>query len=85
MENVDVCQRALEFYWNAKTYVERSKLPDNFTVNTVEDAINDLLMPAKISFFQYIASIVEPFLRIFLSDGLLAPFLYQELEKVMIC
>ena len=77
MENVDVCQRALE------TYVERSRLPDYFTVNTAKDAINDLLIPAKILFFQYIASIVEPFLRIFQSDGPLAPFLYQELKKVM--
>ena len=40
-------------------------------------------MPTKISFFQYIASIVESFLRIFQSDGPLAPFPYQELEKIM--
>ena len=37
----------------------------------------------KFHFFQYIASIVELSLRIFHSDGPLAPFLYQELEKVM--
>ena len=43
-----------------------------------------LFMTAKNSFFQYIASIVELFLRIFQSDGpLLVPFLYQELAKVM--
>ena len=42
-----------------------------------------ILCHAKISFFQYITSILEVFLRIFQSDGPLAPFLYQELEKVM--
>ena len=49
VENVDVCQRALDVYENVKTYVERSKLPDNFTDNTVKDAINEILVPAKIS------------------------------------
>ena len=83
MENVDVYHRALDVYENLKTYVECSKSPDNLTVNTVKDAINDLLIPRKLLFFQYIASIVEPFLRIFQSDGPLAFFLYQELEKVM--
>ena len=37
----------------------------------------------KFHFFEYIALFVEPFMRIFKSDGPLAPFLYQELEKVM--
>ena len=84
VENVVVCQRALDVYENVKSYVECSKLPDNFTINTVKDAINDLLIPAKISFFQYIASLVEPFfLRIFQPNGPLASFLYKELEKVM--
>ena len=77
-----MCQRVLDIYENVKTYVECSKLPDNFTVNTVTDAINDLLMPAKVSLFQYIALIIEPFLRIFQSDGPLASFPYQKLEKV---
>ena len=52
-------------------------------MSTVKGAINDLLNPAKISFFEYIVSIVEPFLETFQSNGPLAPFLYQELEKVM--
>ena len=62
VESADECQRALDIYENVNTYIERPKLPDNFTANTVKVAINDLRMPAKISFFQCIASIVEPFL-----------------------
>ena len=81
--NVDVCQWALDVSENLKTYVKCSKLPDNFTVNTVKDAVNDLLMPTEISFFQCITLIAETFFRIFQSDGPLALFLYQELKKVM--
>ena len=52
-------------------------------MSTVKDAIDDLISPAKISVFQYNASILEPFLRIFHSSGPLPSFLYQELEKVI--
>ena len=83
LENIDVCQQALDVYGNVKTYVEHSKLPDNFTVSTVKGGINDLLMPVKISFFESIASIIKPFLKIFRFNDPLAPFLHQELEKVM--
>ena len=51
VENNDVCQWTRDVYESVKTFVECSKLPDNFAVNTVKDAINDLPMPAKNSFF----------------------------------
>ena len=41
------------------------------------------LKNVQISHFKYIASIVELFLRLFQSDKLLSPFIYQELEKVL--
>lgn len=52
-------------------------------MSTVKDAIDDLILPAKKLFFQYNASIVKPFLRIFHPSGPLPSFLYQELEKVI--
>ena len=51
VENNDVCQWTLDVYENVNTFVECSKLPDNFAVITVKYAINDLIMSAKISFF----------------------------------
>ena len=51
VENNDVCQRTFYVYENVNTFVECSKLHDNFAVNTVKYAINDLIMPARVSFF----------------------------------
>ena len=83
VENVKRAQRALDVYENIQKYVKNSKLPNNFTVNSVKDAGDDILMPVRISFFQYVASIIEPFLKFFQSDKPLSSFLYQELEKII--
>ena len=40
-------------------------------------------MSVRISFFQYVVSIIEPFLKFFQFDKPLSSFLYQELEKIM--
>ena len=63
--------------------VKNSKLPNNFTVNSGKDAVDDILMPVKISFFQNVTSIIEPFVSFFQSDKPLSSFLYQELEKIV--
>ena len=42
MENVKPAQRALDIYENIQKYVEHSKLPNNFTVNNVKDAVDDI-------------------------------------------
>ena len=40
-------------------------------------------MPVRISFFQYVVSIIEPFLKFFQSDKPSSSFLYQKLEKII--
>ena len=40
-------------------------------------------MSVRISFFQYVASIIQPFLKFFQSDKPLSSFLYQLLEKII--
>ena len=75
--------RALCVYQNIQKYVKDSKLPNNFIVNSVKDAVDDILMPVRISFFQYVASVIKPFLKFFQSDKPLSSFLYQELEKII--
>ena len=75
VENVKPAQGALDIYENIQKYVKNSKLPNNFTVNSGKGAVDDILMPFKISFFQNVTSIIEPFVRFFQSDKPLSSFL----------
>ena len=70
-------------YENIQKWVKNSKLPNNFSVNSVKDAVDNILMSVRISFFQYVASIIAPFMKFFHSDKLLSSFLYRELEKII--
>ena len=84
VENVKPAQRALNIYENIQKYVKNSKLLNDFTVIGVKDAADDaLLMLDRISFFQYVASIIEPFLKFFQFDKPLSSFLCQELGKII--
>ena len=84
VENVHPAQRALNIYENIQKYVKNSKLLNDFTVIGVKDAADDaILMLVRISFFQYVASIIEPFLKFFQFDKPLSSFLCQELGKII--
>ena len=61
VENVKPAQRALDIYENIQKYVKNPKLPSNFTVNIVKDAVDVILMPVRISFFHYVTSIIQAF------------------------
>ena len=63
VENVDVCQHAIEVYNSIKEYlVKTKKLPGIKTVDTLETAVKDPQTVPKIMFFPSVASLVEPFL-----------------------
>ena len=47
------------------------------------EAITDDLIPLKLSFFSYMASLLQPFLKKYQSDKPLIPFLYDDLTKVL--
>ena len=84
VENVKPAQRALNIYENIQKYVKNSKLLNDFTVIGVKDAADDaILMLVRISFFQYVASIIEPFLKFFQFDKPLSSLLCQELGKII--
>ena len=51
MENVKPAQRALDIYENIQKYVKNSKLPNNFTVNSVKDAVDDIWCQLEYYFF----------------------------------
>jgi len=67
LENADVAARAIEIFPHVEKYVEKSekakKLPDNLTCNNITAACADPLTQAKLSFFAFVATIFEPFLR----------------------
>ena len=75
--------KSLDIYKKIQKYVKNSKLRNNFTVNSFKDAVDSILMSVRISFFQYVASIIQPFLKFFQSDKPLSSFLYQLLEKII--
>ena len=84
VENVEVCERALEVFKHIKLYISKAKkLPNTFTVKTVKEACANSLAEAKIAFFCSVASALEPFLWRFQTDVPMAPFLHAELFNVL--
>ena len=87
--NFGKCKTSVESWnhWNHDEIIQKDvknlKLTNNFTVIGVKDAVDDILMPVRISFFQYVASVIKPFLKFFQSDKPLSSFLYQGLEKII--
>ena len=91
IEDDDVAERALEMwgsmvatvkYWEG---LSKSKRPRNNTsYDTLVTYHKDLLIPAKLHFFVFIAGILKPYLVVFQTDSPLLPFMYDELFKILI-
>ena len=63
----------------------RSKRPNSKSYIHVKTSLDDPLVIAKLHFFSYVASIVEPFLKQFQSDKLMILFLSFELKIIITC
>ena len=88
LENIVVCERALEIWPALKQYVkavEDKKVtnPKTKSFETVREALNDKLMLAKIHFFHCIAKQMEPFLTKFQAEKPMVPFLCSELSDLV--
>ena len=59
------------------------KMPDSNSFKNVCNVMNVILLPAKLEFFQTIASDLEPFLIRFQSDNPLSPLLYEALMSTV--
>ena len=81
--NTPACTQAIEVFRNVKVFIETSKLPSNYTVNTVKAAYEDPLSLPKIMFFPSVSSLVEPFLTKFQCNKTMVPFLAGELLNVL--
>ena len=67
-------------YWNS---LPKSKQPKCKSFETLQKSITDDLIPAKLSFFSYIASLLQPFLKKYQSIKPLIPFMYDDLSKIV--
>lgn len=87
VENVAVSARAIEILTYVIKYVEGvkkdKKEPKCDSYLVVASAINDKFLKAKLTFFQFLASFVEPFLVQFQSDDCLAPLLFENIIALL--
>lgn len=86
VENVNVCNRALEVFNEIKKWLEHkdTKLPGNISIKNVRKGVKDALTPAKVSFFSLIAGILEPFLKKYQTAQPMIPFLYDDLIRIIL-
>ena len=60
----------------------KKKQPSGKSFDAVKSAVEDPLTTAKLSFFSYIASILQPFLTKYQTQKPMIPYLYGDLSKV---
>ena len=66
-------------HWEGLSQLQR---PKNKSYETLVKHYTDPLMPAKFRFFEYIASVFEPYLTIFQTDASMIPFMYEQLKEI---
>ena len=88
MEDKIVAERGLEV-WKPLTMVinyweslRKSKRPKNTSYEILVKHYKDPLVPAKLQFFAFVASIFQPYVLIFQTNSPMIPFMFSELEKI---
>ena len=66
-------------YWEK---LPASTRPSSKSYLAVKKGVEDELLLAKLSFFSYIASLLQPYLTKYQTDNLLLPFLGKDLERL---
>ena len=61
-------------------HLPKSKLPKSKSFEAVKDAIDDVLYPAKLSYF---AGLIQPFLTCYQSDKPMIPFLHGDIFNLV--
>ena len=61
----------------------KSKRPSSKSYHTLKAALDDKLVPAKLPFFDHIASIIEPYLNRYRIDKPMVPFMYYDLKDIV--
>ena len=89
LENKQVAERALEIWPHITTYIRetlkkpKSQVPTSNTFKTVNSAIQDPILRAKLAFFASTAGLMQPYLQVFQSDAPLLPFVTSDLQGLL--
>ena len=89
VEDRVVADRAVEVWSSIVSSIKyweglcKSKRPANKSYEFLASNYTDILIPVKLNFFSFIAGIFEPYLKVFQTDAPMVPFMYDELEKVL--
>ncbi|KAM6967769.1 uncharacterized protein FYW47_006504 isoform 1-T1 [Aplochiton taeniatus] len=88
IENLPVVERALVVWSSLLQYmdaVRRKKLPNPGTAsfNTIEEALKDPLILAKLQFYTTVARTFTPFLKKYQTDEPVMPFLSKDLAELI--
>ena len=89
VESKSVADRAITIWPNVEKLVTfweqlpKSKRPKSKSYESIKAAAHDVLTVAKLEFFSYVASIVEPFLKCYQTDKPMVPFLYFDLKTLI--
>lgn len=89
IENVSVCERALEIiphFQKYIEYVEKGKFvkPTCKSFENVQNHIKDKLLPIKLNIFLSVAKLFQPFLEKYQTDKPMIPFLADDLKKIIV-
>ena len=89
VENKKVADRAI-LVWPHIVEIVRfwqklvpSKQPKCKNYTTLKEAAYDTLMIPKLQFFTYVASVLEPFLRLYQTDAPMIPFMYFDIKNLV--
>ena len=89
VENKKACDRLIELWPNIEAMIKfwnklpKSKQPSSKSYMAVKDRVNDKVITAKLSFFSFVASLVEPFLKKYQYDKPMIPFMYTDLKSLI--
>ena len=90
VENKKVADRLIVVWDNMKKNIsfweklQKSKRPLSKSYLTVKESVEDPLVTAKLHFFSFVSSIVEPYLRKYQTDKPMIPFIYFDLKDLVI-
>ena len=83
-----MAERALEILPNVEKYIQhvlkepKSKQPTIASFSTIEEATKDVLVPAKLQIFVYIAKVLKPFHVKYQTDEPMIMFLAEDLQSM---
>ena len=88
VENRAVAERAISIWPNIVKMCKfwarfaKSKQPQSKSYKTLKTAVTDQFMIIKFEFFNFVAGMLEPFLRMYQTDSPMIPFMYLELKDL---